>query len=71
MEIARELNAQKKNVKLHLFFINSAPTTIQKEILQLGEDTDFEVNILRTIFQIHELEVSIFHYDFFFQMLFQ
>lgn len=59
LEIAKILQDRKPNVDLHLFFIDSAPQTAQEAIMQLGEAIDYEVNILRNIFNINDIEVRI------------
>lgn len=59
LEIAIKLQERRKNVQLHLFFVDSAPQIAQAAIVQLGEQTDYEVNILRAIFDINDIKVCI------------
>lgn len=63
LEIARKLQERKGNVSIHLFFIDSAPSIVQEAIVQLGETTEYEINILRAIFDIHDVKVSITKLD--------
>lgn len=57
IEIARRLHVQKAS--LHLFFIDSSPLSIQQAFHQLGEDqSDIEINILRTTLGLNDATVS-------------
>lgn len=57
LEIAKKLKERRDDVQLQLFFIDCAPTIIQEALIQLGEDSDYEVNILRNIFDITDVKV--------------
>lgn len=59
LEIAKKLKEKRNDIHLQLFFIDSAPTIIQEALMQLGEVSDYEVNILRNIFDITDVKVCI------------
>lgn len=53
-EIARILN---KHSKVYMYFIDSAPSTLQSAIHHLGEHTEMEVNLLTRIFVNNDAQV--------------
>lgn len=60
LEIAKKLKEIRGgNVEFQLFFIDSAPETMKQAIFQLGDGDDYELNILRAIFNIDDIIVSI------------
>lgn len=64
IEIARNLQQLNPKAALHVFFIDSAPESIQEIAMQLGDGNDnVEINILRYLFSITDVKVSFGSYD--------
>ncbi|CAH0563662.1 unnamed protein product [Brassicogethes aeneus] len=56
LEIARLLD--QNNVKIYMFFVDSAPNALQSALKHLGEDPkEMEVNLLTRVLNINDLEV--------------
>ncbi|XP_066247499.1 fatty acid synthase-like [Euwallacea similis] len=55
-EIARILNKE-YNSKVYLYLIDSAPVTLQSAIQLLGQEAEFETNLLAKIFNVSDAQV--------------
>ncbi|XP_057655807.1 fatty acid synthase-like [Diorhabda carinulata] len=55
IEIAKQLT--KRNARLNLFFVDSSPLRIQQGLQDLGNGVQFEINLLRVIFEINDSEI--------------